>query len=372
MKKSNGCICFLGIIWLFLLLAACGQNSPTWQEQYDLGVRYLSEGKYEEAIIAFTDAIEIDPKQALAYVGRGDAYVASGETDERLALAQADYEKAVELDGTLAEAYLGLADVYSRQGEYEKAREILLKGLEETRSGIIENRLDEMNAQDSMDLDDSQTLLSRCITDNMVQFDEINFLGHAIEKFDIETMKSYMLSEGLYVQDSNSDGIRLVSAEKAHMSFSAKITAFQAENEDYVNFWTYSAGGEGRTEYPIGIRDIFTYESIGDVLAKLGFSDSEKILTCIDELRKQEYESWDEVREAFQTLSCKTESFEIFINIGNASLLDNRKMSLMGSQICINLRYFEKREYVFCLTFGWNYEYTCNDLLTDYEVLVSQ
>lgn len=30
----------------------------TWQEQYDLGLRYLSEGNYEEAIIAFTAAIE--------------------------------------------------------------------------------------------------------------------------------------------------------------------------------------------------------------------------------------------------------------------------------------------------------------------------
>ena len=36
-------------------------QGPTWQEQYELGVRYLSEGNYEEAIIAFTAAIEIEP-----------------------------------------------------------------------------------------------------------------------------------------------------------------------------------------------------------------------------------------------------------------------------------------------------------------------
>lgn len=40
-----------------ILLAACGQRAPTWQEQYDLGVRYLGEGSYEEAIIAFTATI---------------------------------------------------------------------------------------------------------------------------------------------------------------------------------------------------------------------------------------------------------------------------------------------------------------------------
>lgn len=57
------------------MLTSCGQKTPTWQEQYDLGIRYLSEGNYEEAIIAFSAAIKIDPKQASAYIARGDAYV---------------------------------------------------------------------------------------------------------------------------------------------------------------------------------------------------------------------------------------------------------------------------------------------------------
>lgn len=102
-----------------------GSQAPTWQEQYDLGIRYLFEGNYEEAIFAFTAAIEIDPKQAPAYVGRGNAYVLSGETEESLTAAQADYEQAIEQDETLAEAYLGLSDVYIRQGEYDKALEVL-------------------------------------------------------------------------------------------------------------------------------------------------------------------------------------------------------------------------------------------------------
>ena len=143
MKKSRF---LLLLIVLSLILPACGQGTAgqstsgqassaeqlTWQEQYDLGIRYLSEGNYEEAIIAFTAAIEIDPKRAPAYVGRGDAYVLSGETEENLTAAQADYEKAIELDDTNANAYLGLADVYIRQGKYDKAIEILQRGLEKT------------------------------------------------------------------------------------------------------------------------------------------------------------------------------------------------------------------------------------------------
>lgn len=117
---------------LLITLVACGTKTPTWQEQYDLGMRYLSEGNYEEAIIAFTVAIEIDPKQAPAYVGRGDAYVLSDKTEENLATAQADYEKAIELDDTNAGAYLGLANVYIRWGSYDKALEILKKAFEKT------------------------------------------------------------------------------------------------------------------------------------------------------------------------------------------------------------------------------------------------
>ena len=41
---------------LTLALAACGGKGG-WQEQYDLGQKYLTEGNYEEAIMAFTAAI---------------------------------------------------------------------------------------------------------------------------------------------------------------------------------------------------------------------------------------------------------------------------------------------------------------------------
>ena len=89
---------YLFILAILAGITACGNNADTqsgpdvltWQEQYDLGIHYLSEGNYEEAIIAFTAAIEIEPKRAEAYVGRGNAYVLSGETEENLTAAQVD------------------------------------------------------------------------------------------------------------------------------------------------------------------------------------------------------------------------------------------------------------------------------------------
>ena len=117
------------VLALTLSLAACGDKGG-WQEQYDLGQKYLTEGNYEEAILAFTAAIEIDPKQPLAYVGRGRAYIASGATEDNLAAAQADFETAIGLDDSLAEAYLGLAEVYIAQGAPERAEALLDQAME--------------------------------------------------------------------------------------------------------------------------------------------------------------------------------------------------------------------------------------------------
>ena len=137
MKEHNGSmkkLCgVLGILMLLALAAACGKSTTEkWQEQYDLGQQYLLEENYEGAIVAFTEAIEIDPNQADAYIGRGNAYILSGETEEHLAQALADYQQVLELDETNAQAYLGIADIYIRQGEYDAALEILKEGQEKT------------------------------------------------------------------------------------------------------------------------------------------------------------------------------------------------------------------------------------------------
>lgn len=147
----------LAIVMLSLALSACGQdagsqeptetNNLTWQEQYDLGVRYLSEGNYKEAIIAFTAAIEIDPKQALAYVGRGDAYVLSGETEENLMAAAADYETAIELDETLVEGYQKLAQVYLVLDDSDSMKEILEQGYALTNAEVLLHTLDDITSK---------------------------------------------------------------------------------------------------------------------------------------------------------------------------------------------------------------------------------
>ncbi len=104
------------VLAVVLALTQCKNETPEWQEQYDLGLRYLSEGNYEEAILAFSAAIEIDPYVSNVYLGRGDAYVMGAEdyashedydtAQDYLQKAEDDYSKAQELDpenGEIAE-----------------------------------------------------------------------------------------------------------------------------------------------------------------------------------------------------------------------------------------------------------------------------
>ena len=116
MKRTIGVM--LSVI-LLLSLCACGkkETATTWQEQYDLGVRYLSEGNYEEAIIAFTAAIEIDPQNVNAYIGRADTYVKRGSAEDLL-LAKEDYDRAIELESELLEAYQKQSIVLTMMGDY--------------------------------------------------------------------------------------------------------------------------------------------------------------------------------------------------------------------------------------------------------------
>ena len=131
---------------LTLGLCACGDNSAKWQEQYDLGQKYLTDGNYEEAILAFTAAIEIDPKRAPAYVGRGDAYLGRGSDEESLTAAFADFETALSLDDTNAGAYLGLAEVYIARDQFDEAMDILRRGVEKTGDQRLSDRLAELES----------------------------------------------------------------------------------------------------------------------------------------------------------------------------------------------------------------------------------
>ena len=122
------------ILWMIfgILLCACGKKGPTWQEQYDLGMKYLNEKDYEEAVTAFQVAISIDPKQQPAYIGVADAYVGmAGSGDESIDVekcyeaAEENYRKALDIDSETEEVYEKFANMYVEKGDTKKAEELI-------------------------------------------------------------------------------------------------------------------------------------------------------------------------------------------------------------------------------------------------------
>ncbi len=93
-----------------LCLAQMGKEDSTpGQAEFDLGVRYLREGRYEDAVLMFSQAIAIDPNYGPAYFYRASAYQAMAETctdpqqkAEYLEKAEQDYTKAEVLDPSLS------------------------------------------------------------------------------------------------------------------------------------------------------------------------------------------------------------------------------------------------------------------------------
>ena len=94
----------------------------------NLGNKYLLSQDYENAITAFSKAIDIDDMNADAYIGRGEAYKAKGD----YASAWDDFNKAQALSGDmeLLTKYFGKTEitVISGNGEEVDGAAIKLEG----------------------------------------------------------------------------------------------------------------------------------------------------------------------------------------------------------------------------------------------------
>jgi tetratricopeptide (TPR) repeat protein len=83
----------------------------------NLGKTHIKLHLYDEAIIAFKQAVQIKADSAEAYNGLGDAYLYSGHPQEAITA----YTDAIKINPTFAEAYNGLGIAYSDTYQPEQA-----------------------------------------------------------------------------------------------------------------------------------------------------------------------------------------------------------------------------------------------------------
>ncbi len=110
----RGKIKIMLLICSALLMLGCANPALEHLEQ---GNTYADQEQWDEAIVQYTKAIELDPELALAYNNRGWAYNETGQWD----LAIADCNKAIELDPELAMAYYNRGTAYDYKGELDNA-----------------------------------------------------------------------------------------------------------------------------------------------------------------------------------------------------------------------------------------------------------
>lgn len=147
---------------LVLGLCACGQNTEAqWQDQYDLGVRYLSEGNYEEAIIAFTAAIEIDPLAPDGYLKLAETYVALGDSEQAAQILYSGWKNCPADQRTFTDFLKQLGYIVDADGElvslatvekmafaaYQEILDILYYGITAHWAGFDAELLDEQGMQ---------------------------------------------------------------------------------------------------------------------------------------------------------------------------------------------------------------------------------
>lgn len=116
----------IGIFLIAAMTAGCGKSvEQQIAEQMELGRKYLAEASYEEAIIAFNQAIELEPKMFEAYIGIAQSYEGLNEYGEISRILdqgiqniglEALSEENIE---QLTDTYNRLADYFSQQGNIE-------------------------------------------------------------------------------------------------------------------------------------------------------------------------------------------------------------------------------------------------------------
>lgn len=293
LNKQEGCdmktkchiIALLIILALILCACADGTASSTWQEQYDLGVRYLSEGNYREAVIVFTTAIQIDPRQADAYLLLADAYLAVGDTEAAMAALQ--------------------------QGFDNTGDERLLKRLEESGNSASE-AASEATGRDPVSSPKSklQLLFDQAKGSELLAPESLSLFGHGILSMDFDTYQSILSANGFFYFDT--EVMRPDSGDMTSYRFKSSDAIlpwmswmeFPSEGEPPYVIWGYHAplDWEDNPLLPSIAADIRPRDSVETVFAKWGLHNAKELAAAVNEMGAQSFSSFDEVSDSVPQL----------------------------------------------------------------------
>lgn len=146
-KTKLRLIMTISVVILCLVFGGVGiakyTNAAQVKEGLTLGNKYLQDGKYEEAILAFKKAIQIDPKNIEARVGLAKVYIKLAKPDE----AEKILKEAISINPKKVEPYLELAKLYVSKNNPVNAIKILTDGHKATNDESIKSMLEELKSK---------------------------------------------------------------------------------------------------------------------------------------------------------------------------------------------------------------------------------
>lgn len=176
--------------------------------QLDLGQKYIEECNYEQAIVAFNRAIEIDKRCAEAYVGLAETYIRMGEFDKALEVAETGYEMTG--DAALQE-YIDMI----QSGNISRSDGVIMNNEAETLEGSLIDTSGNEENQDSVSRDNSE--------DSLVEKTDMSYS----EKFEDGSWRVYEYEE---------DGRRckIICGQGQNVGAEEEITDYTIEEYDEV------------------------------------------------------------------------------------------------------------------------------------------
>lgn len=116
-----------------------------YEQQIKLGYKFLAEGQYEEAILAFDKAITIEAKRDKAYIGKADTYLAiSGEDMVTMINESLKTGYALTHSERIVDTYINIAEELLVKENYDLALNLLQKGYEVTGNGKLKDKIAEI------------------------------------------------------------------------------------------------------------------------------------------------------------------------------------------------------------------------------------
>lgn len=171
-------------------------------EKIEKAMTLFKDGKYKDAIDAFSSVLETEPDNADVYNNMGVAYAYEGDFEH----AEKCYVRALDLDPELAQAYINLSDLYYKSGDLSSALGTLQRGSYELQDNLaIAHLLARVYIEDQR-WEDAIVELERVLDGEPENYDAYYDLGHVnFELGDYDSAIDNFENVLLYEQNQNSE-----------------------------------------------------------------------------------------------------------------------------------------------------------------------